>query len=80
MNYKIIDGHSHIYPEKIAQKATNSISTLIEGINNTIQTEANKIGVKNYLLNADSIKENLKNIETNIKNSINASIIEVLNN
>ena len=27
MNYKIIDGHSHIYPEKIAQKATNSIST-----------------------------------------------------
>ena len=59
---------------------TSYIKSLIEGINNTIKTEADKISAKTYLLNADSIKENLKTIETNIKNSINASIIEVLNN
>lgn len=57
MSYKIIDGHSHIYPEKIAQKATNSISTFYgiamaeqTGSSDLLLKEEKEAGVERVLI------------------------------
>lgn len=55
---KIIDAHAHIFPEKIAQKATSAISEFYEniemdgGVGNTeaLLESGRKIGVEKYLV------------------------------
>ncbi len=58
----VIDFHAHIYPEKIAEKATNSISTFYNikmAYNGSVEKlieSGNKIGVEKYLVHSTATK------------------------
>ncbi len=59
---KIIDAHAHIFPEKIANKAVQSISDFYEtpmkhsGYAESLVKSGNKIGVDNYLVFSTATK------------------------
>lgn len=60
----IIDFHAHIYPEKIAEKATLSISAFYEnapvryhGHSEELIASGSKIGVTNYVVHSTATKE-----------------------
>ena len=56
MNYPIIDSHCHIYPDKIAEKAVESIgkfydlSMYYDGKYSTLIDSGSEIGVKHYVI------------------------------
>jgi len=57
--YKIIDAHAHIFPEKIAQKATDAIGKFYgipmdhpAGTSETLLREGSKIGISRYLVSS----------------------------
>ncbi|MCQ2592098.1 MAG: amidohydrolase family protein [Treponema sp.] len=60
----IIDFHAHIYPEKIAEKATKAISTFYEnapmryhGSSTELLLSGAKIGVEHYVVHSTATKE-----------------------
>jgi len=59
----IIDFHAHIYPEKIAEKATNAVSSFYEdapmawhGLAQELIASGNKIGVEKYIVHSVATK------------------------
>lgn len=61
---KIIDFHAHIYPEKIALKATQSVGDFYatkiawNGLADELIASGNKIGVTNYVVHSVATKAN----------------------
>ncbi|MEE1042785.1 MAG: amidohydrolase family protein [Clostridia bacterium] len=55
-NYKIIDAHCHIYPDKIAQKASDStgnfyqIPSLLDGKISTLLEHGKKAGIEHFIV------------------------------
>ena len=64
MALKIADAHTHIYPEKIAQKATDAIGEFYDipmygnGMSNMLIENGEKIGVTKYLVCSVATTEN----------------------
>ena len=56
MNYRIIDAHCHIYPDKIAQKASDSTGTfynipsLLDGKISTLLEHGEKAGIEHFIV------------------------------
>lgn len=62
MSYQIIDFHAHIYPEKIAQKASQTIGEFYDipmrysGSPEELITSGNKINVEKYIVHSTATK------------------------
>lgn len=61
-NYRIIDAHAHIFPQKIAEKAVKSIGSFydipmdMEGVSEALIKSGGKIGVEKYLVCSTATK------------------------
>ena len=78
-NYKIIDAHCHIYPDKIAQKASDStgnfyqIPSLLDGKISTLLEHGKKAGIEHFIV--QSVATTPKQVSS-INNFIAQSVAE----
>jgi hypothetical protein len=60
--YRVADAHTHIYPERIAEKATNAIGVFYDfqmeniGLPDTLFALGNKAGIDKYLVSSVATK------------------------
>ncbi len=79
-NYKIIDAHCHIYPDKIAQKASDStgnfyhIPSLLDGKISTLLEHGEKAGFDHYIVQSvATTPKQVSSINNFIANSVSES-------
>lgn len=63
-NYRIVDAHAHIFPQKIAENATSNIGSFYDlhmescGVSDQLIASGSKIGVEKYLVCSAATKPN----------------------
>ncbi len=80
MNYEIIDAHAHIYPEKIAEKATKAIGDFYDlnmsvsaGVSSRLLENGKKINMSKYLVHSCATKAHqVRSINDFIKTEMDA--------
>ena len=78
--YEIIDAHAHIYPSKIAEKATLAIGEFYDikmqmpsGVSERLLTEGKSAGISRFIVHSVATKpEQVKSINSFIKSEIDA--------
>lgn len=78
--YEIIDAHAHIYPSKIAEKATLAIGEFYDikmqmpsGVSERLLTEGKSAGISRFIVHSVATKpEQVKSINAFIKSEIDA--------